>query len=59
VLRLVNGMRSFLEILQACSGDSAAAAKTLYALYTLGLIRKKQTSVKIVAGLGLNGGGDS
>lgn len=58
VLRLVNGMRSFLEILQAAPGDSSAAAKTLYALFTLGLIRKKQTSVKIVAGQGLNGGGE-
>ncbi len=58
ILRLINGMRSFLEILQAAPGDTAAAAKTLYALYTLGLVRKKQRAVKIVAGKNSNGGGE-
>lgn len=41
VFRLVDGLRTFLGILQASSLDATATAKTLYALYILGLIKKK------------------
>jgi hypothetical protein len=41
VFRLVDGVRTFLGVLQASSMDATATAKTLYALYILGLIKKK------------------
>ncbi len=50
VLRLVDGVRTFLGILQAAPTDSGECVKHVYALYTLGLIRKKNTVIKIVAG---------
>jgi hypothetical protein len=50
VLRLVDGVRSFLEVLQASALDSTATAKILYGLYVLGLIRRKaQAPIKITA----------
>ncbi len=49
VFRLVDGVRSFLGILQASGSDASDTAKTLYALYILGLIRKKDSSIRIVA----------
>jgi hypothetical protein len=41
VFRLVDGVRTFLGVLQASSTDATATAKILYALYILGLIKKK------------------
>jgi hypothetical protein len=55
VLRLVDGERNFLTLLQLFPGDSSKAVKSLYALYTLGLLRKKETSIKIVASGGTKG----
>jgi hypothetical protein len=49
VFRLVDGVRSFLGILQASTQDATATAKTLYALNILGLVRKKNTAIRIVA----------
>jgi hypothetical protein len=57
VLRLVDGERNFLTILQHFPGDSSQAVKSLYALYTLGLLRKKDTVIKIVASPGSKGTG--
>ncbi len=56
VLRLVDGVRSFLGILQTATFDSGDTVKSLYSLYTLGLIRKKNTVIKIVAGSAGTGG---
>jgi len=49
VLRLVDGVRSFLEVLQASALDSTATAKILYGLYVLGLIRRRSPAVIRVA----------
>ena len=50
VFRLVDGNRSFLDIIQASSLDSGHTAKILYALYVLGLIQRKDTVIRIMAG---------
>jgi hypothetical protein len=50
VFRLVDGVRSFLGLLQASDMEAGETAKTLYALYILGLVRRKDSSVRIVAG---------
>ena len=50
VFRLVDGTRSFIDIIQASSLDSGQTAKILYALYVLGLIQRKDTVIRIVAG---------
>lgn len=50
VLRLVDGRRTFLEILQASALDSTETAKILYGLYVIGLIRRKSAApIKITA----------
>lgn len=52
ILRLVDGVRTFLEVLQASALDSTLTAKGLYALYVLGLIKKRAPSpIKIVTSL--------
>lgn len=52
IFRLVDGIRSFLGVLQASNADATETAKILYALYVLGLIKKKDTAIRIVAGKG-------
>ena len=49
VFRLVDGIRTFLDVLKASSLDSTATAKILYALYILGLIKRRNTAIRIVA----------
>lgn len=51
VFRLADGNRSFLEIIQASAQDSGQTAKILYALFVLGLIQRKDTVIRITAGL--------
>jgi hypothetical protein len=48
VFRLVDGERTFLQVIQTSSLDSGKTAKVLYALFVLGLIRKKNDSISIV-----------
>lgn len=56
VFRLVDGERTFLQVIQTSSVDSGKTAKILYALFILGLIRKKNDSVSIATpGSGVTG----
>jgi hypothetical protein len=50
VFRLVDGNRSFLDVINASSLDSGHTAKILYALYVLGLIQRKDTAIRMTAG---------
>lgn len=50
VFRFVDGRRTFLMLLEASPIDSGATAKILYALYVLGLIKKRESGIKIKAG---------
>lgn len=49
VFRAVDGLRTFLDILRVTHLDSGEAARTLYALYVLGVIQKKETAIRITA----------
>ncbi len=47
VFRLVDGQRSLLDILRTSTTDSGSTAKILYALYILGLVRRRDTALRI------------
>jgi len=47
VFRLVDGQRTLLEILRTSTADSGTTAKILYALYILGLVRRRDTALRI------------
>ena len=49
VFRLVDGNRTFLEVIQASNLEGGLTAKILYALYVLGLIQRKTAAIKITA----------
>ncbi len=49
VFRAVDGVRNFLDILKVTHLDSGETAKTLYAIYVLGLVQKKDTAIRITA----------
>ncbi len=56
VFRLVDGDRTFLQVIQTSPLDSGKTAKVLYALFILGLIRKKNDFISIVIpGSGVTG----
>lgn len=50
IFRFVDGRRTFLMLLEVSPIDSGQTAKILYALYVLGLIKKKESGIKIKAG---------
>lgn len=47
VFRLVDGQRSLLDILRTSTADSGSTAKILYALYILGLVRRRDNALRI------------
>ncbi len=47
VFRLVDGIRTLWEMIQASSMESGITVKILYSLYILGLIRKKDQHIRI------------
>jgi hypothetical protein len=49
IFRAVDGIRTFLDILKVTHLESGEAARTLYALFVLGLIQKKDTAIRITA----------
>ncbi|MCI4398690.1 MAG: DUF4388 domain-containing protein [Acidobacteria bacterium] len=49
IFRAVDGTRNFLDILKASPLESGLTAKTLYAMYVLGLIQKKDSAIRIIA----------
>ncbi len=49
IFRAIDGTRNFLDILKASPLESGLTAKTLYAMYVLGLIQKKDSAIRIVA----------
>ncbi|MFB3851628.1 MAG: DUF4388 domain-containing protein [Acidobacteriota bacterium] len=51
IFRFVDGRRTFLMLLEVSPIDSGKTAKILYALYILGLIKKRESGIKIKAGL--------
>ncbi len=50
VFRYVDGRRNFISLLEISPLDSGKTAKIIYALYILGLIKKKDSGIKIKAG---------
>lgn len=50
IFRYVDGRRTFINLLEISPLDSAKTAKILYALYILGLIKKRDSGIKIKVG---------
>jgi len=49
IFRAADGVRTFLDILKVTHLEAGEAARTLYALFVLGLIQKKDTTIRITA----------
>lgn len=47
VFRLVDGSRNLIDLIKSAPCDSGTTAKILYALYVLGLVRKKSSVISI------------
>jgi hypothetical protein len=47
VFRLVDGQRTLLDVIRSAASDSGTTAKILYALYILGLIRRRESVIKV------------
>lgn len=47
IFRAVDGARTLLDLLKVTQGEGGEAAKTLYMLYVLGVVQKKDTAIRI------------